>query len=136
MEEFTDCRIDHYQTPANVNVSIFAKQVDKGRSTVVFESEKVYLRPQIDHSGYLDGQTDDMCAASLIVLLIDPHRFVSARWQAFQAFSRLVWRDRSRYLVVQGFRDKGTAGTFEPTLDVLSVTFLSSQCAGLRVETM
>jgi len=40
-EEFTNCRIDHYQTPANVHVSVFAKQVDKERSTVVFESEKV-----------------------------------------------------------------------------------------------
>lgn len=43
MEEFTDCRIDHYQTPTNVNVSVFAKQVDKERSTVIFEPEKVHL---------------------------------------------------------------------------------------------
>lgn len=42
-EEFTDCRIDHYQTPTNVNVSVFAKQVDKERSAVIFESEKVHL---------------------------------------------------------------------------------------------
>jgi len=42
-EELTDCRIDHYQTPANVHVSVFAKQVDKGRSTVVFEPEKIHI---------------------------------------------------------------------------------------------
>jgi len=42
-EEFADCRIDHYQTPANVQVSVFAKQVDKERSTVVFESEKIHI---------------------------------------------------------------------------------------------
>lgn len=42
-EEFTDCRIDHYQTPANVNVSVFAKQVDKERSTVIFEPEKIHI---------------------------------------------------------------------------------------------
>lgn len=42
-EELTDCRIDHYQTPVNVNVSVFAKNVDKERSTVTFESERVCL---------------------------------------------------------------------------------------------
>jgi len=42
-EEFTDCRVDHYQTPANVNVSVFAKQVDKERSTIIFESEKIHI---------------------------------------------------------------------------------------------
>lgn len=42
-DEFTDCRVDHYQTPVNVNVSVFAKQVDKERSTVAFESEKVHI---------------------------------------------------------------------------------------------
>lgn len=42
-EEFADCRIDHYQTPTNVNVSVFARQVDKERSTIVFESEMVLL---------------------------------------------------------------------------------------------
>lgn len=42
-EEFTDCRIDHYQTPANVNVSVFAKQVNKERSTVIFEPEKIHI---------------------------------------------------------------------------------------------
>lgn len=42
-EEFIDCRIDHYQTPVSVHVSVFAKQVDRERSAVVFESEKVSL---------------------------------------------------------------------------------------------
>ena len=83
-EEFTDCRIDHYQTPANVHVSVFAKQVDKGRSTVVFESEKVPLPHKYTR------QIDDICAAGLIDILTDPYRFISARWKTVQTFPRLV----------------------------------------------
>jgi len=42
-EEQVVCRIDHYQTPDQVHVSVFAKQVDQDRSTVQFESAKVIL---------------------------------------------------------------------------------------------
>ena len=40
-EELVQCRVDHYQTPGQVRVSIFAKQVDKERSKVLFEEEQV-----------------------------------------------------------------------------------------------
>jgi hypothetical protein len=40
-EELTDCRIDHYQTPGEVHVSVFAKKADPGRSTVRIEQEQV-----------------------------------------------------------------------------------------------
>lgn len=117
MEEFADCRIDHYQTPANVSVSVFARQVDKERSTVVFESEKVYLHSHIDRNKCLrDGRADDICAAAPVNVLTGPYRLVSACRQAFQTFSRFVWRNRSQHIVVQGFRHEGTAGTFEPSL--------------------
>ncbi|EGN96054.1 hypothetical protein SERLA73DRAFT_58926 [Serpula lacrymans var. lacrymans S7.3] len=42
-EEFTECRVDHYQTPSEVHVSVFAKQVDKERSTVRIEENKVHF---------------------------------------------------------------------------------------------
>jgi len=42
-EEFVHPRIDHYQTPGEVHISVFAKQADKERSTVVFEKERVHL---------------------------------------------------------------------------------------------
>ncbi|KAH9951955.1 chord-domain-containing protein [Amylocystis lapponica] len=42
-EQFTECRIDHYQTPTEVHVSVFAKQADKERSTVKIESNGVHL---------------------------------------------------------------------------------------------
>lgn len=48
MEEQVECRIDHYQTPNQVHVSVFAKQVDKERSTVQFEESKVTLRGSWD----------------------------------------------------------------------------------------
>ncbi|KAJ7168211.1 HSP20-like chaperone [Mycena crocata] len=40
-EEMTTCRIDHYQTVDRVHVSIFAKQADKERSQVTFESTRI-----------------------------------------------------------------------------------------------
>jgi len=43
IDEYVDCRIDHYQTPTQVHVSIFAKQVDKDRSSVQFEVSTVKL---------------------------------------------------------------------------------------------
>ncbi|KAJ3526086.1 hypothetical protein NM688_g8303 [Phlebia brevispora] len=43
IEQFTECRIDHYQTPTEVHVSVFAKQTDKERSTVRIEAEQVSL---------------------------------------------------------------------------------------------
>jgi len=42
-EELVQCRIDHYQTPGQVRVSIFAKQVDKERSKVLFEEEQIHF---------------------------------------------------------------------------------------------
>ncbi|THV07933.1 chord-domain-containing protein [Dendrothele bispora CBS 962.96] len=42
-EELTTCRIDHYQTVDKIHVSVFAKQVDKEKSTVSFEEEKVSI---------------------------------------------------------------------------------------------
>ncbi|KAJ1307783.1 hypothetical protein OPQ81_001869 [Rhizoctonia solani] len=42
-EEIVKSRIDHYQTPTEVRVSIYAKQVDQSRSTVVLESDKIIL---------------------------------------------------------------------------------------------
>ncbi|PFH50082.1 hypothetical protein AMATHDRAFT_146021 [Amanita thiersii Skay4041] len=42
-EEMATCRIDHYQTPHEVHVSVFGKQVDKERSTVKFDTHSVIL---------------------------------------------------------------------------------------------
>ncbi|EAU88332.2 diploid state maintenance protein chpA [Coprinopsis cinerea okayama7 len=39
-EELVQCRIDHYQTVDKVQVSVFAKKVDKTESTVKFEEDK------------------------------------------------------------------------------------------------
>ncbi|CAE6460757.1 unnamed protein product [Rhizoctonia solani] len=42
-EEIVKSRIDHYQTPTEVRVSVYAKQVDQSRSTVVLETDKIVL---------------------------------------------------------------------------------------------
>ncbi|KAI0797630.1 chord-domain-containing protein [Abortiporus biennis] len=38
-EEFVDCRIDHYQTPTGVHVSVFAKKAEPDKSTVKIGSD-------------------------------------------------------------------------------------------------
>ncbi|OAX38904.1 chord-domain-containing protein [Rhizopogon vinicolor AM-OR11-026] len=42
-EQLTDCRIDHYQTPKEVHVSVFARQADKEKSTVTIEENQVHF---------------------------------------------------------------------------------------------
>lgn len=49
-EETVNCRIDHYQTPSTVYVTVFAKQTDKGRSSVKIEDNEVTDRTAIRHS--------------------------------------------------------------------------------------
>lgn len=47
------CRIDHYQTPTQVLASVYAKKVDPGRSSIVFEDERLHLdlfMPPVDPS--------------------------------------------------------------------------------------
>lgn len=40
-EEHVSCRIDHYQTPTEVHVSVFAKQADKDRSAIKIASNEI-----------------------------------------------------------------------------------------------
>ncbi|KAI0673042.1 chord-domain-containing protein [Trametes maxima] len=42
-EEFTQCRIDHYQTPSEVHASVFAKKADPNTSTVKIDEEQIFL---------------------------------------------------------------------------------------------
>ncbi|GAA5931286.1 cysteine and histidine-rich domain-containing protein [Sporobolomyces koalae] len=42
-EERVECRMDHYQTPKQVIVSIFAKQCDASKSLISFESETMSI---------------------------------------------------------------------------------------------
>ncbi|KAF9483858.1 chord-domain-containing protein [Pholiota conissans] len=42
-EEQVDCRVDHYQTPQQVHVSVFGKQADKERSFIKFENDRVIV---------------------------------------------------------------------------------------------
>lgn len=79
-----------------MHISVFAKKVDKERSAVVFESEKVSLARKSSATAgssppdAQDRQTDDARAAFLIDVLTDPYRFISAWWQTVQTFPRLV----------------------------------------------
>ncbi|EIM90554.1 uncharacterized protein STEHIDRAFT_50891 [Stereum hirsutum FP-91666 SS1] len=43
VQELVNCRIDHYQTPSAVHVSVFAKQADSSRSVVRFEQDQIHL---------------------------------------------------------------------------------------------
>lgn len=43
--ELVECRVDHYQTPREVHVSVFGKAANKETSKVVFEAEAVRILP-------------------------------------------------------------------------------------------
>ena len=43
VEEQVECRIDHYQTPRSVIVSVFGKGADKEKSNVKFTEDSVCL---------------------------------------------------------------------------------------------
>ncbi|KAH9945969.1 chord-domain-containing protein [Epithele typhae] len=42
-EVFTQCRIDHYQTPSEVHASVFAKKANTETSTVQIEEDEVHI---------------------------------------------------------------------------------------------
>lgn len=50
-----ECRIDHYQTPKEVIVSVFAKQVNKESSTVTFNESQVWSKALNSRAGSIDG---------------------------------------------------------------------------------
>ncbi|GAA5978842.1 hypothetical protein JCM11641_003582 [Rhodosporidiobolus odoratus] len=43
VEELVECRVDHYQTPREVIVSVFGKQANKETSSVTFEAEAMHV---------------------------------------------------------------------------------------------
>lgn len=55
-----------------------------------FSSRKMYVSNYWIRPTRYTRQTDDIYPASLIDVLTDPYRFISARWQTVQAFPRLV----------------------------------------------
>ncbi|KAF8321273.1 chord-domain-containing protein [Clavulina sp. PMI_390] len=69
--EHVKCRIDHYQTPTNVHVSVFAKKVIKEQSKVIFEKDQIHLdlllpdNKRFVHSlNLFGGITPDECTAT------------------------------------------------------------------------
>jgi len=42
-DEFVKCRIDHYQTPEKVHVSVYAKKADKEKSKIIFNKDEIHL---------------------------------------------------------------------------------------------
>ncbi|KAG9318329.1 HSP20-like chaperone [Chiua virens] len=56
VEQFTECRVDHYQTPSEVHVSVFAKQVDKDRSKVTIEETQKRFKRTIQLFGPVEPE--------------------------------------------------------------------------------
>lgn len=67
-ESLVESRVDHYQTPTEVRVSIFAKQADQTRSTIVLEEDKVRCSPY-----FFTLCSQDAC--------VDHTRPILARWK-------------------------------------------------------
>lgn len=69
------CRIDHYQTPGEVHVSVYAKKADKEKSSIAFETNQA----SVDLRRGLAGmELDPYCARQvhLNLLLPGPKHFV------------------------------------------------------------
>lgn len=73
-----DCRIDHYQTPTEIHVSVFAKQADKERSAVKIASNEVSIYSLITAYG------------SLSTILADRFRPCSSGLQEIPSLDRAV----------------------------------------------
>ena len=63
-EQFADCRVDHYQTPNEVHVSVFAKQADKEKSKVTVEETQVGTATQTAIKSYFTYE--GICRSILI----------------------------------------------------------------------
>jgi hypothetical protein len=90
-EEITTCRIDHYQTKDQVHVSVFAKRVDKKRSTVKFgekevslwsSSQKATLTNLVERCllTYIFRNPSDFVALSIFLVLLTPQLRPSKSW--------------------------------------------------------
>ncbi|PWN47879.1 chord-domain-containing protein [Violaceomyces palustris] len=42
-EEMVECRMDHYETPSDLRLTVYAKGVDMGKSSIVFKDDEVIL---------------------------------------------------------------------------------------------
>lgn len=60
-----ECRIDHYETPSDVRVTVYAKGVDAEQSVIEIHENEVCIREKHSHPGYplSPAGTNAQCAA-------------------------------------------------------------------------
>jgi CS domain len=94
-EETVNCRIDHYQTPSTVYVTVFAKQTDKERSGVKIEENEVTDRTAIRHS------------SNIKLTCADSPRSLSAWAKAVHSFRATLRTGRPNCVILHGLRHQG-----------------------------
>ena len=87
-----DCRIDHYQTPTEIHVSVFAKQADKERSAVKIASNEVGI------------YSLNAVYAGLLTILADCFRPCPSGLQAIPSLDRAVRIHRPGHILIQILR--------------------------------
>ncbi|BGP53936.1 hypothetical protein JCM8202v2_001508 [Rhodotorula sphaerocarpa] len=116
-EELVECRVDHYQTPTQVIVSVFGKQADKEASGVKFETEAMHVdlilpaRKRFTKSFPLYGPIDPATSAYKILGTKCEITLVKADARSWPSITTLDPELAKRFQIQLAFSAGGGRGT-------------------------
>ncbi|GAA5875445.1 hypothetical protein JCM16303_000626 [Sporobolomyces ruberrimus] len=126
VEEQVECRIDHYQTPRQVIVSVFGKQADKEKSTVTFEDESMTIdlilpsRKRFTRTLSLYGPITPSTSTYKILgtkCEITLSKADARSWPTVTALDPTLSKNFVAQLAFSAGGGRGTCGAKEPVLD-------------------
>ncbi|GAA5977965.1 hypothetical protein JCM10908_004179 [Rhodotorula pacifica] len=125
-EELVECRVDHYQTPSQVIVSVFGKQANKDASGVKFEAEAMHVdlllpaRKRFTKSFPLYGPIDPSASSYKILGTKCEITLVKADARSWPSITTLDPELAKRFQIQLAFSaggGRGTVGAKEMVLD-------------------
>ncbi|KAM0753609.1 chord-domain-containing protein [Meredithblackwellia eburnea MCA 4105] len=135
-EEIIECRVDHYQTPMQVHVSVFGKGADKELSKVIFEKEAMHVELHLPSSKRfqksfpLFGPIDP--TTSTFKILGTKCEIVLAKadarsWPSITALDPELSKNFTASLIFSAGGGRGTTGAKSAVLDDLNKARQSPQ---------